>query len=198
LLADGSVECWGSNASGELGTEAGVPCDDAGAVCSPTPVTGIPQPAIQLAVEGNHGCVVAIDHTVYCWGDNGMGDVGNGTYTTLSSATQVRVSLNTPLSNATKVTCGDPFSCAEVGDGGDGGGLMCWGDGMHGELGPGQGSTAYAVPALTDISVPSFGFFFGCGNRHGGVVCWGKNDAYQVGPNCGGPDHCLFSAVPLP
>ena len=63
--------CWGSNASGELGTG--------------TPPTDIDQPAVVtfsfglggLALGSAHSC--ALEAKLYCWGKNSAGQVGDGT-----------------------------------------------------------------------------------------------------------------------
>ena len=73
ILEDGSLMGWGSNNSGQLGdgTNERQP--------SPVPVTGLPLPALQLSVGSTHTCAVLNDHSVWCWGKNSHGQLGDGT-----------------------------------------------------------------------------------------------------------------------
>jgi hypothetical protein len=70
-----SAYCWGSNRSGQLGPR-GPP------LTSPTAVPVSPGPPgaefNELAAGGDHTCGVASDGNVYCWGDNGYGQLGTG------------------------------------------------------------------------------------------------------------------------
>ena len=71
LLSDGSVRCWGDNASGESGNGTA-----AGIVETPVAVP-LPGPATSVAVGGNHTCA-AVGANVYCWGSNSGGQLGGG------------------------------------------------------------------------------------------------------------------------
>jgi alpha-tubulin suppressor-like RCC1 family protein len=42
----------------------------------------------QLAVAQNHACALLADDSVYCWGDNESGQLGDGTDVARSSATK--------------------------------------------------------------------------------------------------------------
>lgn len=87
-LADGSVVCWGKNTLSELGGVPNGPCPQ-GSVgsCSVLPVTvrtaaNVPFVAIHVAGgSGEHTCVIAPDSTVWCWGANTAGQLGDGTTT---------------------------------------------------------------------------------------------------------------------
>jgi len=57
---------------------------------SPVQVTGLP-PITAIAAGGMHGLALAEDGTVWAWGANGSGQLGNGT--TTSSTTPVTVHL---------------------------------------------------------------------------------------------------------
>ena len=69
LHADGSVSCWGSNGSGQLGD--GTTDDSA----TPVKVTGITD-AISVAVDHEYSCVIHADRGVSCWGSNLFGILG--------------------------------------------------------------------------------------------------------------------------
>jgi len=85
LLADGSAKCWGDNTVGELG------CDVSYGTYSyaPAPVTG-GTTFTKIAAGFDYTCAVTSAQTIKCWGENGHGQLGDGT--TNSSLQPVDVS----------------------------------------------------------------------------------------------------------
>ncbi|MCB9875964.1 MAG: hypothetical protein H6835_00035, partial [Planctomycetes bacterium] len=74
LKNDGTVYCWGRGNSGQLGignTQVAVP--------TPTKVVGLTD-VVQLALAVDHSCALKKDGSVWCWGDNGAGEMGNGEF----------------------------------------------------------------------------------------------------------------------
>jgi len=82
LLSTGAVDCWGGNASGELGdgTTSGS--------TSPVAVSGISD-ATQISAGSAIGCALISGGQVDCWGTNGDGELGNGTTTESDSPVAV-------------------------------------------------------------------------------------------------------------
>jgi alpha-tubulin suppressor-like RCC1 family protein len=79
LLSDGTVKCWGANSYGQLGSNSLVRSEQ------PQLVTGLTS-AWQIAVGKNHTCVLIETSDpgtadILCWGLNGDGQLGNGSYT---------------------------------------------------------------------------------------------------------------------
>ena len=74
LISGGSVRCWGSNGSGQLG--------DAATENSARPVTvrGLSSAVTAVVAGDSHTCAIASDGVVFCWGDNGAGQVGNTSF----------------------------------------------------------------------------------------------------------------------
>lgn len=72
LRADGTVWTWGSNSSGQLGIGATVDH-----VCLPTQVAGL-SGITAIAAGGSHALALRNDGTVWSWGDNNAGNLGNG------------------------------------------------------------------------------------------------------------------------
>lgn len=72
--SDGSAWCWGSNIAGELGNGGG----NAAAVRTPQRV-GDDSDWVSVSAGGGHSCGVRADGSVWCWGTNWIGQLGNGT-----------------------------------------------------------------------------------------------------------------------
>ncbi|MCZ7681398.1 MAG: hypothetical protein M5U28_22445 [Sandaracinaceae bacterium] len=111
-LMDGTARCWGRNGSGELG--------DGTMANSPTPVAvnGLTDVA-QIAVGDYHTCArTSPGGAVYCWGANGMGQLGDGTGRNRLVPTRV-----SGLAAATGIALAAGKSCAIL----SGGELWCWG-----------------------------------------------------------------------
>ena len=74
VLEDGSLWCWGVNSHGELGL--GMPSN---AEASPAEVTGLSTTTSRVACGWSHTCALLTDGSVWCWGWNDAGQVGDGT-----------------------------------------------------------------------------------------------------------------------
>jgi alpha-tubulin suppressor-like RCC1 family protein len=82
------VQCWGGNEFGQLGHDPSMDpipsCHDNGGPCNPTPTTlkvaggGAFGPAVAISVGYNYVCALKDDATVWCWGQNSGGQLGNG------------------------------------------------------------------------------------------------------------------------
>lgn len=182
--ADGTVSCWGSNASGQLGqlpsnvtttctqsSGAKVPC-----LTSPAQVPNLSNVADVGAGE-QHTCVRKTDRTVACWGDNARGQLGDGT-TTARAAPAAVIGLGTDI---VELAVGRFFSCARHATGK----VSCWGGNGSGQVG--DGTTVDAIrPAdlagFNDVRQLGLGRDHGCLLRDGATVwCWGGNAFGQLG-----------------
>jgi alpha-tubulin suppressor-like RCC1 family protein len=75
--------CWGENLDGQLGdgTDTG-PEDCLTTVCSPRPVPVVGGLAFEGVQAGHfHSCGVTTANVAYCWGQNFIGELGDGTLT---------------------------------------------------------------------------------------------------------------------
>jgi alpha-tubulin suppressor-like RCC1 family protein len=70
LLSDGTVRCWGNNRSGRLGIDSTMQV-----VLTPTQVATITN-SLNLIVAGSRHACTDSRGTVWCWGDNGSGEIG--------------------------------------------------------------------------------------------------------------------------
>ena len=78
--SDGTVRCWGLNNAGQLGdnttTDSSRPVQVKGVGAS-----GVLSGIVTIGTGANHGCAAHQTHTVYCWGLNNEGQLGNDTTT---------------------------------------------------------------------------------------------------------------------
>jgi alpha-tubulin suppressor-like RCC1 family protein len=181
LLVDGTVSCWGDDTYGQLGD--GVAGADAGSAV-PVGVQGLPAAVSAIGVGDDFSCaIVGSDQnsTVWCWGNNAFGQLGNGDSSVSLSAAPVRVQ---GLTGAASLSCGAGHAC--IGNDYDSAGIWCWGKGGSGQLGNDDTSNAFAPVQVSGIS--SFPQSLAAGGFHTcailsspDVECWGANDFGQLG-----------------
>ncbi|MBV8195513.1 MAG: hypothetical protein JOY80_08285 [Candidatus Dormibacteraeota bacterium] len=211
LDADGNVLAWGDNQYGELGN--GTTDDQA----VPTRVSGLAgvtaiaaAPADELGSE--HSLALESNGTVWAWGDNLFGEVGDGSTTERNSPVQVH-----GLSDVTAIAAGGEFSLALKGDGS----IWAWGDNREGKLGIGidnsprgcavEGgresypcaTTPVRILALAGVVALAAGATHSLAVRgDGGVWAWGDSTHGELGvgdaANAGGVDACCDVPTRVP
>ncbi len=162
---------WGQNNEGQLGD--GSPADRAlyGGV------SGLAGGVVQVAAGIEHGLAVTSGGTVWAWGRNVEGELGDGTLTT--SRTPVRVM---GLTGIIAVSAGGRHSLALRSDGT----VWAWGDNEHGQMGNGVTSlhqlTPVEVAGLAGVTKISAGGDFSLALRSDGTVwAWGYNQDGELG-----------------
>ncbi|HEY0216223.1 MAG TPA: hypothetical protein VGC57_07520, partial [Cellulomonas sp.] len=175
LTVDGQVYTWGNNVYGQLG--------DGTTTSSPTPVLAqLPSgvPITSIAVGYFHLIATAADGTVYAWGYNGSGQLGDGTTTTSSLPVVVQVPAGVAF---TELLAAGYHSVALGTDGN----VYSWGDNRDGELGDGT-TTGSSVPVAAllpagvtteDVST-GYGFSVAAGSD-GVLYAWGSGGYGQLG-----------------
>lgn len=169
LTSGGSAYCWGSNTFGQLGDGTGQDRT------SPTLVAG--SIAFQSIASGlgNVTCGLTNSGAAYCWGQNGNGQLGDGSTSNRLSpvAVQGGHSFQSLAVSATH-ECGLTSS----------GAAHCWGWNVTGELGDGT-QTSSSAPVL--VSGGPFASIVS-GDHHtcaltntGAAYCWGRNVEGAVG-----------------
>ena len=129
LKSDGSVVTWGDNLSGQLGN------GNNNSSNSPVAVSGLTSGVTAIAGGGDHSLALKNDGSVVAWGDNQLGQLGNGN--NIASNTPVQVS---GLTDAEAIATGGNHSLALKSDGT----AWAWGDNQFGQLGDGTNSTSNA------------------------------------------------------
>lgn len=130
---DGSLWCWGLNSWAQLGD--GTTVDRS----TPVQISALGTSVVEVAVGTAHTCARKSDGSVWCWGDNRYGQLGDGT--TVDQAIPVHVSsLGTAVA---EVSAGQEYTCARKTDGS----LWCWGLNSSGQIGDGT---------TNDTSTPVF------------------------------------------
>ena len=183
LRADGTVWTWGYNGFGELGNgitgaTSYVPVQVHGPLNSGF-LTGI----ISIAEGNGYFLALKNDGTVWAWGWNNNGQLGNGT--TANSNVPVQVSS---LSGITTIAAGQFHSLAIKNDGT----VWTWGLNDNGQLGNGNTGTNSSIPVQVH-GVGDVGFLTGIVAIAGGEIhslavkndgtfwSWGSNGLGQLG-----------------
>jgi alpha-tubulin suppressor-like RCC1 family protein len=183
LTTDGTVWAWGSDAEGQLGNgSVSVP-----PVTVPVQVAGLTG-VTQIAAGHYFSLALTSDGSVWAWGDNSFGELGNGSS---GSMGDTDVPVQVPgLTGVSQIGAGNSFSLARRSDGT----VWAWGDGAFGELGNGtSGTGTYSdvpiqVPSLTRVTQITAGPDWAMAARTQGFITtltsvwtWGRNDDGQLG-----------------
>ena len=176
-----------------------VPCGTVGLACcanelDPPCATGLSctsgtcEACVQdVGLGKRFACFVKRDHTVWCSGDDDLGQLGNGLTSVTPTATPVQVTDATgPITDATDVETTEFSACAIRA----GGAVWCWGRGTLGTLGNNAATTqssAVRVVKAGDVPLDTIVELAGGWNhmcaRDGnlGVWCWGRDASGQLG-----------------
>jgi alpha-tubulin suppressor-like RCC1 family protein/subtilisin family serine protease len=178
LKGDGTVWAWGANGGGQLGfTEQFISNRS-----RPVQVPGV-SGVVAIAAGGGHSLALKGDGTVWAWGANGSGQVGNGSYTERSpDAAQVA-----GLSNVKAVSAGGAYSLAVKHDGTVWGwGANYYGNTHTGVLGLPSNSfgtpTPVQIGGITNVAEVAAGGTHVVALKNDGTVwTWGGDQFGQLG-----------------
>src|SRR5439155_1486868 len=134
--AQSGLWAWGDNRSGQLGdgTHDANPHTTPRQVIGPggllsgvvSLAAGDDYSIAAIAAGANHSLALKSDGTVWAWGANGLGQLGDGT--TTDRRTPVRINS---LTNVVSIACGEFHSLAVKADGT----VWAWGDDSSAQLG---------------------------------------------------------------
>ena len=179
LDTEGHIWAWGNNVSGQLGNDTTIQSSVPVQVDAP----GITFTAISAGgVEGSYGYGLDTNGTIWAWGANNYGQLGNGT--TTNSLVPEPVTAP-PGIIFTAVASGRASGKALDTDGN----LWTWGDNWAGQLGNGSmGSTLITTPTLantpsgiTFTAIANSGSSSYALDTDGNIWSWGFNPQGQLG-----------------
>lgn len=152
------------------------------ATADPTPAQwawtalGVAVEWIDLSAGHLYTCGIRTDGTLWCWGYNEFGQLGDGTAVDKSNPTQVGISMDWE-----NVSAGGWHTCGVR----TGGTLWCWGWNLYGQLGDGTTADKWSP---TQVGTSSSWQSVSTGSRHtcgvstdGKAWCWGNNESAQLG-----------------
>jgi cysteine-rich repeat protein len=167
--------CWGDNVSGQLGDGSTTGQQVATRVAIGAGLTS----ATHITAGEQYSCAVREDESVWCWGDNGQGQLGNGT--TDESPLPVAVDILGGYPGGSLLGAGTAHTCSR-----DAAGFAwCWGEGANRRLGNGFTADALSPGLVNDIDAVSgvaAGDMHSCAvDIHGVAWCWGRGTEGQLG-----------------
>lgn len=173
LTSSGGVKCWGGGFMGHV-----IETFDL-TYTTPVDVAGLTSGVNAISTGSGHTCALTSSGGLKCWGDNQVGQLGDGSYLNRPTAVDV-IGLT---SGVASVAAGASHTCAVM----ISGGVKCWGNNGYGELG--DGTITYRRPTAVDvIALTSSVTEVAVGNQHtcaltsgGRVKCWGGNYSGQLG-----------------
>ena len=172
LKADGTVWGWGGTRWCQNGNVSST--GDPGCAV-PGQVSNLDQ-VVAIAAGAFFGLVLRADGTVWAWGQNDAGQLGNGTLTPANGPVRPL-----GLSSVMAIAAGANFSLALKPDGS----VWAWGNNNAGQLGVSgitYSATPVQVPGLADIVALGAGWNHALAMRRDGTVfSWGANSRGQLG-----------------
>jgi alpha-tubulin suppressor-like RCC1 family protein len=166
------MRCWGRNNLGQLGNAASLPDTSRP---EPTQVVGVGSPVAAIAAGDSHTCAIGTSG-VYCWGNNGAGQLGinqsGGAYSTPTLISSSSLNGAVFLGLGANHSCAGTFSAT----------LFCWGaNGVYqvDTSGQDQKSPRQSVVAARVVAGGT-GHTCAIGNDQT-PQCWGLDDKGQLG-----------------
>jgi alpha-tubulin suppressor-like RCC1 family protein len=172
LTSAGAIKCWGDNDDGGLGDGSRT------TRLTPVAVTGLSSGVVAITAGQGYSCALTSAGAVKCWGNNGGGQLGDGTR--WDRLTPVAVSGLS--SGVVAISASGGHTCALT----SAGAVKCWGGNQYGELG--DGTTTYRETPVAVSGLSSGVAAISAGPSHtcaltvaGAVKCWGWNHYGQLG-----------------
>lgn len=185
VIADGTVLCWGDNDAGQLG--AGFSSDYEQVPTTVTALAGV----TSVGCGDDFSCALTAGGAVYCWGQNGWGQLG-----TAPSDDHSAPSLVEGLEPAVGITVGRFHACAWTAAGE----MSCWGLDSAGQLGDAAliQTTPAAVEGAVDVTSMGVGTGHTCVVKNDETAwCWGLGDDGQLGGDTYDSSSALIKVRPL-
>jgi alpha-tubulin suppressor-like RCC1 family protein len=189
LKTDGTVWCWGWNYFGQLGDGSANWGNTTNYSTSAVKLFSLTSVAF-LGGRGYHNLAVKTDGTIWAWGCNWYGQLGDGTTNLLGTNTPVQV---IGLTNPIAISGGGFYSMALMSNGT----VWTWGNNTYGQLGDGTTNNRTApvqVIGLSNVVSISCGWIHALAVRSDGTAwSWGDNVSSELGIGTSGG----ISTVPM-
>jgi alpha-tubulin suppressor-like RCC1 family protein len=160
LRSDATLWCWGANYMGQVG--------DGPSFNGPIWEPFESEPGTSwsaVSASDGHTCGIRTDGSLWCWGSNNIGQLGNGTTDASSAMEQVASPWTWTAVSANRYT-----TCAVRSDGT----LWCWGYG--------PGPSPQQIGGTTSWASVSRGYEHTCGLQLDDTIwCFGDNTSGQLG-----------------
>lgn len=170
IRVDQSLWCWGLNNGGQLGIGS-----DEYEVYDPTQVAPGSR-WLSVTAGGYFTCGIHVDHSLWCWGGGGYGELGLGDG---DKSHNVPVQVGSHADWA-EVSAGYDFACGVRAAHS----LWCWGYNYNGQLGVGDRVDRHVPTRLVGgfWAEVSNGSAHTCGlSVDGGLFCWGAGHHGDLG-----------------
>ncbi len=167
---------------------AGFPGGGGDGGTSPPDATPLPDAdpcaAEEIAANASHTCARRADGLVWCWGDNGLGQIAAAATATSTAGTPCNPvpAVSSPLPGIGSLGLGDMHACAIT----PGSAVWCWGSNLRGQFG--DGTSGFFTSAPTEIAARNGAVQIVGGETHachlntlGQVFCSGGNDSGELG-----------------
>lgn len=167
IKTDGSLWAWGHNSEGQLGN------GESGWSISQVSPIKIMDGVAKVAAGSEHSFAIKTDGSLWGWGDNMWGQLGDGT--TKDKTTPVKI-----LDGITEVAAGDLFTLAIMTDGS----LLTWGRNNYGQLGNGMtgGQEVIPIKIMNGVAKVTTGLNHSLVIKtDGSLWAWGSNSHGQLG-----------------
>ncbi|HEX8834471.1 MAG TPA: hypothetical protein VF719_09735, partial [Abditibacteriaceae bacterium] len=172
LKTDGTVWAWGNNSYGQVGNGS------TQNVLVPVQISSLSNQVSAIAAGVYHSVALKKDGTVWAWGSNFYGQLGDGTNT--DRLVPVRSGTGIDL-RAQSIAAGAGHTLARQADR-----VRAWGWNADGQLGIGN-TTNQAVPVtvpnLSGVTFVSAGYSHSLALTGGRIRAWGHNAYGQLGNN---------------
>ncbi|MBR3933924.1 MAG: hypothetical protein IKJ68_08480 [Clostridia bacterium] len=183
---DDSLWLWGYNSYGQIGNgESGFSKEER------VPVK-IMDNVKAVSLGKNHSAAIKNDGSLWLWGNNEYGRVGNGEYKYgKESKTPVKI-----MDNVKSVSLGDNHSAAIKNDGS----LWMWGNNEYGQIGNGESGddkiSETPIKIMDNVITVSLGDGYSAAIKNDGSLwMWGNNEYGQIGNGESGDDK--ISKIPV-
>ncbi|MBM4184497.1 MAG: hypothetical protein FJ207_09745 [Gemmatimonadetes bacterium] len=146
---------------------------------------------VAIGAGGSHSCALDATGRAYCWGQNGFGQLGDGTTTSRLTAVPVATDVRFAA-----ISTGNEHTCALTADGH----AYCWGDNRSGQLGDGTNIDRSMPTEITGtytlIAASRSGLHTCALAPDGRAFCWGSNSFGGLGVGGGGNRNVPTAVLP--